>query len=179
MERRLQPMQKATLVLILLFGTLTLLLHDERFIKWKPTVLYGAMAIALAVPLALARVAAPRAVQANGTAPQGTERPLRAINLRDPAGFHVEERAVEREDTSVIAHGRHHRRKKPHRAFGAERRARQISQIGRTSHDAALRQIALGGTFAEASTFAPQALDILRGSFVRANRTDRIGSPVE
>ncbi len=49
MERRLQTMQKATLVLILLFGTLTLALHDDRFIKWKPTVLYSAMAIALAV----------------------------------------------------------------------------------------------------------------------------------
>ena len=50
-ERRLQPMQKATLVLILLFGSLTLALHDDRFIKWKPTVLYGAMALALAVAL--------------------------------------------------------------------------------------------------------------------------------
>ncbi len=50
-ERKLQAMQKATLVLILLFGTLTLALHDDRFIKWKPTVLYGAMAIALAVAL--------------------------------------------------------------------------------------------------------------------------------
>eukprot|EP01041_Mallomonas_annulata_P036703 gene36703-59852_t len=51
MERKLQAMQKATLVLILLFGTLTLALHDDRFIKWKPTVLYGAMALALAVAL--------------------------------------------------------------------------------------------------------------------------------
>ena len=51
MERRLLPMQKATLVLILLFGSLTLALHDDRFIKWKPTVLYGAMSIALAVAL--------------------------------------------------------------------------------------------------------------------------------
>ncbi|MBT2324058.1 septation protein A [Variovorax paradoxus] len=50
-ERRLLPMQKATLVLILLFGSLTLLLHDDRFIKWKPTVLYGAMALALAIAL--------------------------------------------------------------------------------------------------------------------------------
>ncbi|MDL9997641.1 septation protein A [Variovorax sp. J22P240] len=50
-ERKLLPMQKATLVLILLFGTLTLVLHDDRFIKWKPTVLYGAMALALAVAL--------------------------------------------------------------------------------------------------------------------------------
>jgi len=49
MERRLQAMQKATLVLILVFGTLTLALHDDRFIKWKPTVLYAGMGIALAV----------------------------------------------------------------------------------------------------------------------------------
>jgi intracellular septation protein len=48
-EGKLQPMQKATLALILVFGTLTLLLQDERFIKWKPTVLYAAMGIALAV----------------------------------------------------------------------------------------------------------------------------------
>ena len=48
-EGKLQTMQKVTLVLILLFGTLTLVLHDDRFIKWKPTVLYSAMAVALAV----------------------------------------------------------------------------------------------------------------------------------
>jgi intracellular septation protein len=49
MERKIQFMQKITLVLILGFGTLTLVLHDERFIKWKPTVLYAAMAIGLGV----------------------------------------------------------------------------------------------------------------------------------
>jgi intracellular septation protein len=49
MYRKLETMQKITLALILLFGTLTLVLHDDRFIKWKPTVLYAAMAIALAV----------------------------------------------------------------------------------------------------------------------------------
>jgi len=48
-DRRLQMMHKITLVLILAFGTLTLVLHDDRFIKWKPTVLYAAMAIALAI----------------------------------------------------------------------------------------------------------------------------------
>lgn len=48
-DRRLQAMHKITLLLILVFGALTLGLHDERFIKWKPTVLYAAMAIALAV----------------------------------------------------------------------------------------------------------------------------------
>ncbi|GAB3489481.1 septation protein A [Curvibacter fontanus] len=50
-DRKLQAMQKITLLLILVFGTLTLALHDDRFIKWKPTVLYAAMAIALAVAL--------------------------------------------------------------------------------------------------------------------------------
>ena len=51
MDRRLQTMQKITLALVLLFGTLTLTLHDDRFIKWKPTVLYAAMAIGLAVSI--------------------------------------------------------------------------------------------------------------------------------
>lgn len=50
-DRKLSTMHKATLVLILIFGALTLLLQDDRFIKWKPTVLYAAMAIALAVAL--------------------------------------------------------------------------------------------------------------------------------
>ena len=49
MDRKLQMMHKITLVLILGFGALTLILHDDRFIKWKPTVLYAAMGIALAV----------------------------------------------------------------------------------------------------------------------------------
>ena len=48
-DHRLQVMHKITLALILVFGTLTLVLHDERFIKWKPTVLYAAMAIGLAL----------------------------------------------------------------------------------------------------------------------------------
>jgi len=48
-DRKLQAMHKLTLTLVLIFGTLTLALHDDRFIKWKPTVLYGAMAIALAL----------------------------------------------------------------------------------------------------------------------------------
>lgn len=47
LERRLQTLQKVTLVLILVFGSLTLALHDDRFIKWKPTVLYTAMALVL------------------------------------------------------------------------------------------------------------------------------------
>jgi intracellular septation protein len=50
-DKKLTPMHQATLALILVFGTLTLALHDERFIKWKPTVLYAAMAVVLAVAL--------------------------------------------------------------------------------------------------------------------------------
>ncbi len=49
LDRKLTAMHKATLALVLVFGTLTLALHDDRFIKWKPTVLYAAMAIALGV----------------------------------------------------------------------------------------------------------------------------------
>jgi len=48
-DRKLQMMHKVTLALVLVFGAMTLILHDDRFIKWKPTVLYAAMAVALAV----------------------------------------------------------------------------------------------------------------------------------
>ena len=51
MDRKLTMMHKITLALVLGFGALTLALHDERFIKWKPTVLYAAMAIGLALAL--------------------------------------------------------------------------------------------------------------------------------
>ena len=51
MDKKLSAMHKATLALILIFGALTLVLQDDRFIKWKPTVLYTAMAVALAVAL--------------------------------------------------------------------------------------------------------------------------------
>lgn len=46
-DRKVTTMQRITLALILVFGALTLWLHDERFIKWKPTVLYAAIGIAL------------------------------------------------------------------------------------------------------------------------------------
>lgn len=51
LDKKLSTMHKATLAMILVFGTLTLVLQDERFIKWKPTVLYTAMAASLAVAL--------------------------------------------------------------------------------------------------------------------------------
>ena len=50
-DRKLQTIHKVTLVLVIVFGALTLVLHDERFIKWKPTVLYATMAIVLGAAL--------------------------------------------------------------------------------------------------------------------------------
>jgi intracellular septation protein len=50
-DHKLQMMHKITLALVLVFGALTLVLQDDRFIKWKPTVLYAAMALGLAVAL--------------------------------------------------------------------------------------------------------------------------------
>lgn len=41
---QVEPMQWVNLAIITLFGGATLLLHDEIFIKWKPTILYWLMA---------------------------------------------------------------------------------------------------------------------------------------
>ncbi len=51
MDRKLETLQKVTLLIVLIFGTLTLALHDERFIKWKPTVLYSTLSVAMAAAL--------------------------------------------------------------------------------------------------------------------------------
>jgi intracellular septation protein len=47
-EGKLSTMHRVTLALILVFGGLTLVLQNETFIKWKPTVLYAGMALLLA-----------------------------------------------------------------------------------------------------------------------------------
>ncbi len=44
---RFKTMHVVTAGVVLVLGTATLLLHDKRFIQWKPTVLLGAAAIAL------------------------------------------------------------------------------------------------------------------------------------
>ncbi|MDQ8023196.1 MAG: septation protein A [Moraxellaceae bacterium] len=46
--KKVEPMMWASMVIVVVFGGLTLLLHDPTFIKWKPTVLYWAMAGVLA-----------------------------------------------------------------------------------------------------------------------------------
>jgi intracellular septation protein len=47
-RRKVDTMMWVTLVIIVVFGGATLALHDETFIKWKPTVLYWLFAVALA-----------------------------------------------------------------------------------------------------------------------------------
>jgi len=44
-HRRFETMHLVTLASILVFGGLTLLLHDNTFIKWKPTIVYWILAI--------------------------------------------------------------------------------------------------------------------------------------
>jgi len=39
-ERRVPPMALATAIIAIVFGSLTLFLHDARYIKMKPTILY-------------------------------------------------------------------------------------------------------------------------------------------
>lgn len=48
-RRRIEPMLWVSLALIVVFGGLTLVLQDRRFIMWKPTVLYWLFAAVLAV----------------------------------------------------------------------------------------------------------------------------------
>ena len=48
-REKMTPLQKASAVVLLALGGLTLLLHDDRFIIWKPTVYYWLVATALIV----------------------------------------------------------------------------------------------------------------------------------
>ena len=45
--RKIDTMLWVSLAIIVVFGSATLLLHDETFIKWKPTVLYWLFAVVL------------------------------------------------------------------------------------------------------------------------------------
>ena len=48
-HRKVEPMLWVSLAIIAVFGGATLLLRDETFIKWKPTVLYWLFGLALLV----------------------------------------------------------------------------------------------------------------------------------
>jgi intracellular septation protein len=45
--RRVSTMHGISAVLVFLFGAATLILHNERFIKWKPTVFFWLLSLAL------------------------------------------------------------------------------------------------------------------------------------
>ncbi|MCK6405925.1 MAG: septation protein A [Rhodocyclaceae bacterium] len=47
-HRKVDTMLWVSLVIVTVFGGATLMLHDEMFIKWKPTVLYWLFAVILA-----------------------------------------------------------------------------------------------------------------------------------
>lgn len=47
--KKIEKMHLVTFVLVALFGTLTLVFHDDAFIKWKVTIVYAFFAIALLV----------------------------------------------------------------------------------------------------------------------------------
>ena len=53
--KRVEPMLWASLAIIAVFGGATLMLQNETFIKWKPTVLYWLFGIVLAGALLLRR----------------------------------------------------------------------------------------------------------------------------
>ncbi len=48
-QKKVSTIQWVSLAIIVVFGGATLLLHDETFIKWKPSALYGVFAITLLV----------------------------------------------------------------------------------------------------------------------------------
>jgi intracellular septation protein len=54
-RRRVEPMLWASLAIIAVFGGATLVLQDETFIKWKPTVLYWLFGAVLAGALVFRR----------------------------------------------------------------------------------------------------------------------------
>tara|TARA_Y100001936_G_scaffold94253_2_gene92781 strand:+ start:15690 stop:16235 length:546 start_codon:yes stop_codon:yes gene_type:complete len=54
-HHKVDKMQWISLVIIVIFGSATLILQDETFIKWKPTVLYWIFTSALIISQALFR----------------------------------------------------------------------------------------------------------------------------
>jgi intracellular septation protein len=46
---KVEPIQWVSLAIIVAFGGATIALHDETFIKWKPTILYWVMGAILAI----------------------------------------------------------------------------------------------------------------------------------
>ena len=71
----IDPLLKASWLLVLLFGSLTVFLQSEEFIQWKPTILYFGLALALLLWTIF-----------------GKENPLQKLiqSFSDKAGFTIE-----------------------------------------------------------------------------------------
>ena len=71
----IDPLLKASWVLVLLFGSLTVFFQSEEFIQWKPTILYFGLALALLLWTIF-----------------GKENPLQKLiqSFSDKAGFTIE-----------------------------------------------------------------------------------------
>src|SRR5690606_14656440 len=55
-RRRLEPLSLVTLAVLVVLGGLTLALHDDAFIKWKPTIVYWLLGAVLLASHAIGRV---------------------------------------------------------------------------------------------------------------------------
>ena len=76
-RRKIDTMLWVSFGLIVVFGGLTLILQDKRFIMWKPTVLYWIFAVALAVSATMFRKNLIRAMMG------------KQLQLPDPAWSHL------------------------------------------------------------------------------------------
>lgn len=86
MTRHLPIMAIVSAVIVLVFGSLTLVLHDETFIKVKPTIIYGLFGAVLAAGLALGR---PLIAVVFGQVLDLTDEGWRKLTLRWTAFFFV------------------------------------------------------------------------------------------
>ena len=89
--RSIPKMHLVSAVLVWAFGAATLILHDIRFIQWKPTVFYWAVALALAGSVWIGKTTLLERLL-GGSLPQGAEVPgprWRAASLVYAAFFAV------------------------------------------------------------------------------------------
>jgi intracellular septation protein len=71
-KQRVEPMLWITLGVVVVLGGATLLSGDERFIKWKPSIVYWAAALALVVArVGFGRNLVRRALESNFSPPEG------------------------------------------------------------------------------------------------------------
>ena len=65
-HRKVSPMLLVSAVLVLVFGGLTLLIHDNTFIQWKPTIVNWLFAAAFLVSARMRQTASSRSSVSTG-----------------------------------------------------------------------------------------------------------------